>query len=255
MTPEMCYLICASQRSGTTMLCRGLEATGIAGRPGEYFLAEDPEVLPDWRFWEEGPYGVRFGARDRQHYLNLVFEHATTDNGIFGAKLMWNNLRWAVTKFEELPQFSGLTRAEVLTRAFPNLHIVHVLRHDRLRQAISWARAAQDGVWVVSDHEPGMPARTPEYSFELIDGMARQIAQGEDDWRRLFAELDVEPLVLYYEDMQSEEGYREAVRQILEHLQISIPADFEIPPRRTHRQADPVTEGWVERFQEDKRGR
>ena len=52
--PKMSYLVCASQRSGTELLCRGLAATGVAGRPREYFLAEDPAKLPDWRFWEEG---------------------------------------------------------------------------------------------------------------------------------------------------------------------------------------------------------
>lgn len=44
--------ICASHRSGTTMLCRALTAIS-AGRPQGYFLAEDPAKLPDRRFWEE----------------------------------------------------------------------------------------------------------------------------------------------------------------------------------------------------------
>jgi LPS sulfotransferase NodH len=54
----MSYLVCASQRSGTELLCRGLAATGVAGCPQEYFLAEDPAKLPDWHFWEEGPYAA-----------------------------------------------------------------------------------------------------------------------------------------------------------------------------------------------------
>jgi len=40
------YLVCASPRSGTELLCRGLAATGVAGCPREYFLAEDPQ--PSW---------------------------------------------------------------------------------------------------------------------------------------------------------------------------------------------------------------
>jgi LPS sulfotransferase NodH len=54
----MSYPVCASPRSGTELLCRGLAATGVAGCPREYFLAEDPAKLPDWRFWEEGPYAA-----------------------------------------------------------------------------------------------------------------------------------------------------------------------------------------------------
>jgi LPS sulfotransferase NodH len=82
-----------------------------------------------------------------------VLEVGTTRNGLFGAKLQWNNLRWAIEKFRELPQFTGCTRAEVLHRALPNLHVIHVLRRDWIRQAVSWSRMAQDGVWVVTDED------------------------------------------------------------------------------------------------------
>ena len=33
------YLVCATPRSGSTLLCQGLKATGVAGRPEEYFEA------------------------------------------------------------------------------------------------------------------------------------------------------------------------------------------------------------------------
>jgi LPS sulfotransferase NodH len=44
--PLSSYLVCASQRSGTTMLCRALADTGIAGAPDEYFLAIAEEAAP-----------------------------------------------------------------------------------------------------------------------------------------------------------------------------------------------------------------
>src|SRR3954469_3299609 len=33
------YLVCATPRSGSTLLCRALAQTGVAGRPEEYFEA------------------------------------------------------------------------------------------------------------------------------------------------------------------------------------------------------------------------
>src|SRR5919197_6386428 len=39
VTPELCYLVCATPRSGSTLLCQLLERTGVAGRPDEYFEA------------------------------------------------------------------------------------------------------------------------------------------------------------------------------------------------------------------------
>ena len=73
----MSYLVCANPRSGTELLCRCLAATGVAGRPQEYFLAEDPAKLPDWRFWEEGPYAAGHDVSDRESYLSLVYRLGT----------------------------------------------------------------------------------------------------------------------------------------------------------------------------------
>lgn len=152
--PAASYLVCASQRSGTTMLCRALADIGTAGRPEEYFLAVDEVAQPGWRCWEHGPYGIANGARSREEYLEIVYRLGSTPNGVFGAKLMWNNLQWAVSNFKVIPRFSGLDRAELFHAAFPGLRVVNVTRRDRVRQAVSWSRMAQDGVWVVSDEEP-----------------------------------------------------------------------------------------------------
>ena len=103
LLPKESYLVCASPRSGTELLCRCLAATGIAGCPKEYFLAEDPAKLPDWRFWEQGPFAVGENVTDRESYLTLVYRLGTTANGVLGAKIHWNNLRWALAKFLEMP--------------------------------------------------------------------------------------------------------------------------------------------------------
>jgi hypothetical protein len=71
--PKASYLVCASQRSGTELLCRGLAATGVAGCPREYFLAEDPARLPDWGFWEEGPFAAGHDVTGKESYLALVY--------------------------------------------------------------------------------------------------------------------------------------------------------------------------------------
>ena len=39
MKPERSYLVCATPRSGSTLVCQALEETGVAGRPEEYFEA------------------------------------------------------------------------------------------------------------------------------------------------------------------------------------------------------------------------
>ena len=188
----MSYLVCANQRSGTELLCRGLAATGVAGHPQEYFLAEDPVKMPDWRFWEEGPYAAGHDVRDRESYLTLVYRLGSTPNGVFGAKIHWNCLRWALAKFSEMPRFAGLDQAAILRTAFPDLRVVDVMRRDRVRQAVSWARMAQDGMWVdpVGQPEPAWPPPTgpPRYDYELIAALEALIAESESEtgWRQLY---------------------------------------------------------------------
>jgi len=48
-------LICATQRSGSTLLCELLKQTGVAGRPEEYFEAQfETGVPPHPRRFLEG---------------------------------------------------------------------------------------------------------------------------------------------------------------------------------------------------------
>jgi LPS sulfotransferase NodH len=253
MPPSTSYLVCASQRSGTTMLCRALADTGIAGQPDEYFLAVDDRARPEWRGWEHGPFGRAHHARDRGHYLEIVSDLGSTPNGVFGAKLMWNNLPWATAKFQEMRTFSGLDRAAVLHAAFPNLHVVHVTRRDRVRQAVSWARMAQDGVWVVSDDEPARPSATPRYDAGLIGDLEALIAESESGWREVFDELGLTPYDVVYEELVADGGLERAVLGILDHLGLDAGGLTGLPRPRTHRQSDDLNEVWVARYIAERR--
>src|SRR5438046_662736 len=44
--PQCSYLVCATPRSGSTLLCEALANTGIAGNPKEYFEALISTGLP-----------------------------------------------------------------------------------------------------------------------------------------------------------------------------------------------------------------
>ena len=46
MPPLRSYLVCATPRSGSTLLCHLLSQTGLAGRPEEYFEALRHSGIP-----------------------------------------------------------------------------------------------------------------------------------------------------------------------------------------------------------------
>jgi len=256
--PRASYLVCASPRSGTELLCRGLAATGVAGCPREYFLAEDPARLPDWGFWEEGPFAAGHDVRGREGYLALVYRLGSTANGVFGAKIHWNTLRWALAKFSEIPRFAGLDRAAVLRTAFPGLRAVYVTRRDRVRQAVSWARMAQDGMWVdpVGQPAPAWPPANgpPRYDYELIAALEALIAEGETGWRQLYGELGLTPHQVIYEELSSPAGYEPAIRGVLAHLGLAA-YQGPIPAPQTRRQSSDLNEAWVAAYLADRTSR
>lgn len=254
-SPAASYLICATQRSGSNLLCHALSDTGVAGHPEEYFLTGPPEAFPPgWKFWEEGPLAVKHGVRTRAEYLDLVCRVGSTPNGVFGAKLMFNNVEHVLDKFREMPAFTGLDAADIFHAVFPGLRVVHLTRNDRVRQAVSWARAAQDGVWVVTDAKPARaPAMKPLYSYDFIADLLGLIEAGERGWLLVYEALGIEPLHVTYEQLTDSATYVETVRSVLEHLRVWR-RDVDIYPPRTRRQADALNEEWAQRFLEERGG-
>ena len=231
------------------MLCRALADTGVAGRPEEYFLDGDPAAFPpDWTFWEDGIYSKP--GMSRTEYIDHVYTLGTTSNGVFAAKLAWNNVSWMLKRLSAVPRFAGLGRSESFHALLPDLHVVQLIRSDRVAQAVSWARAAQDGVWVVSDIEPARPVAEPVYDFELISNLERLIIQGERGWLRLCTELAVTPLRVVYEDLANADSYEEVIRDILRHLDLD-PDSVTVQAPRTEKQADDLNNEWCERYRAD----
>ncbi|MBV9278904.1 MAG: hypothetical protein JOZ41_02370 [Chloroflexi bacterium] len=77
-----------------------------------------------------------------------MLREGTTPNGIFGVKVMATYVVEDVLgRLRRLPDRASLPAPALLTSVFPNLHYVHMRRRDRVRQAVSWVRAHQTGIW------------------------------------------------------------------------------------------------------------
>jgi trehalose 2-sulfotransferase len=190
----------------------------------------------------------------RSAYVDHVYALGTTSNGVFGAKLMWNNVQFVLGKLSELPQFIGLNRAEVFHQLLPDLHVIRLTRRDRVGQAVSWSRAAQGGVWVVSDTEPPSPAAPASYNYEFIKNLERLIQEGEEGWTAFCDELGVSPLEVVYEDLVAADTYADTIAGCLHHLGVDSPK-VKIAAPRTHRQADETNQRWTDQFLEERSSR
>lgn len=242
MKPNISYVICAVQRSGSFLLCEALKHTGLAGFPEEYFLNGEG--------WEDHPWAREHGVISRRDYLNLVFEKGTSSNGVFGTKIMWNYFHTMLKSLRELPDYKDLDAPQLMASLFPNVHYIWIIRQDKVRQAVSWAKAGQTDVYGWHKGETPVPKREPFFDFEFIELLHNLIIEGEAGWQSFFEACGVQPFKVEYEELV--EAYESTALRILESLHISYPKNLVFGERRLQKQADALNETWVQQYIEMK---
>jgi LPS sulfotransferase NodH len=217
--PRVSFMVCALPRSGSSLLCELLAATGVAGVPTEFF---EPNQWPE--------FARRWGADTLDAYLREMLARKTTPNGVFGVKALY-------------PQLVDALGDTSPARVFPNLRYVYVTRHDHLRQALSFARAIQTDQWA-SDQPAAESA--PVFDADQIDELLAWIRREEGQWEALFERERVLPLRIVYEDFVT--SIDRTLRDVLRFLDVEPPAGFRAPVPKLGRQADELTEEWVRRY-------
>jgi trehalose 2-sulfotransferase len=246
LRPSLSYLICCAERTGSTLLGDALIGTGIAGRPRSYFnrvAHYNPKIQR-----------ILGNARDDETYLDKVIVAATTSNGVSGAKVHWEHFLNLVSKTGRgFPVHGSTVPASVPERLrvhFPDLRYIWLVRRNAVARAISHYRVKKNNQWQldsrwVTDDTGG--EGEPGFDFDEIDAFVR-IGEVEDGhWRKFFAEHEISPLELTYEELvQDLEG---TVRRVLGFLGISAEA-IEVPPPTLRRQADHLSREWEVRYRQ-----
>ena len=270
--PHISYLVCATPRSGSTLLCEDLTNTGLAGHPKEYFEAlketglprsprdyfkktSNPELLNLIGNYTRGDNvsPVLTGYADYADYLTHVLEEGTTPNGVFGAKLMWGYLEDFLLYLRELPAYKDSPVPQLFASIFPNLHYIHISRRDKVRQAISLWRAIQSWSWRQgqgSDSPHSRPIRELVFNYAAIDHLVQRTLAHEEAWKRYFTENAIQPYSVVYEDLV--EASEKTTLHILQYLNIPLPASFSFGERQMKQQADTLSEEWYERYHQIK---
>ena len=279
-TPSLSYLICATPRSGSTLLCDALDGTGIAGHPEEHFevlletgrprqprdyfqRSNDPEVwalLDDAEFRDVlGEYGGRYAEHpasgdpswrppDFEGLVEEALRGGTTENGVLGTKIMWAYFRDFVRLARRTPGLEDVRPCEVPAAVLPNLRrYVWIHRRDTTRQAVSLWKALQTQKWRRdSDEEIG--GQGLRFSFAAVNHLKLRIDEHNAAWQSFFEGCGVEPLEVVYEELV--ENYEGTVTRALAGIDIPVPEDFAIVEPRMKRQADELSEEWVRLYNE-----
>ena len=257
--PAISYLVCATPRSGSTLLCEMLRATGLAGNPLEHFEVlrhsglprqpreyfgglPDPDVLGLLRPLEVG----RPKAEPAAAWRERILRQGATPNGAWGGKLMWGHVDDLLSRAREL-NGAELDLAPALRMLLGDVRLVYVTRADKVAQAVSLWRAVQTQRWR-ADADAPHHLYDGVYRFAAIDHLVTQLEAQDAAWCDWLAHgATSRPLTLAYDELVAEP--RAAVGRVLRFA--GLPAvDPGEPPLRAQR--DARSEAWAKRYETEK---
>ncbi|MEM1382759.1 MAG: Stf0 family sulfotransferase [Pseudomonadota bacterium] len=239
--PRRIVILCATPRSGSTLLCKLLESSGVAGVPHSYFRRQD---LAEWAAHWCLPNASR-QAIDRA-YLGAAITAGSTPNGVFGLRLMAPTLPELLRDLRHLFGQGG-TDLDLLDRAFGRPEFLFLRRLDPVAQAVSRLRAEQTGLW----HEPSLEWRRPQgsaeprYDFHRIRAYLREIEAGNAAWETWFTANLIAPHRMRYEDLGVAPD--SVAGAALEYLGLT-PLPGRALQAPTQRMADALNAEWIARF-------
>ncbi|MEE3064266.1 MAG: Stf0 family sulfotransferase [Actinomycetota bacterium] len=241
------YVIASTPRSGSSLLAAGLVATGVAGRPEEYFTPDHIGAykkdlkLPMNCSWEE--------------YLAKVTEFAATPNGVRGVKIHWRHV-------VSLAQTLGLggDPGVVLEKLFPTAVFVNIVRADQRAQALSLFRAETTGEWFRSRGSSRsvrpwglyMARPTPGEvavdltrvapTYEQIVEIERSLNAEQAAWIDYFTTRRRTVLTVQYEELDA--NYAGAIARVLQFLGADPARAAGLPQPPLERQSDHINDSW-----------
>ncbi|MGK9287127.1 Stf0 family sulfotransferase [Sinorhizobium meliloti] len=240
------YVICTSPRSGSTLLCKLLAATGVSGNPGSYF--HRPSVSEWLAYFGLAPEA----SAPESDTLAMIFQEAIAkgrlDTGMFGLRLQRHSFDFFVQKRAVLHSepAGDLKRFEA---AFGRTLFIHLTRLDKVQQAVSHVKAEQTGLWHMApdgtELERLAPPRVPVYNAEDIRACYDRLTTFDRDWNNWFDMQGIEPLRITYGALSSDPI--ETLREILGQLGLNRGAASGVVPG-VAKLADETSQDWAARF-------
>lgn len=249
--PYQSYILCTSPRSGSTLLCRLLAATGKSGIPDSHF--HSPSIA-DWlRYYDIAP----DDTKTERDLLVEIFQRArnrgTGNTGLFGLRLQRQSFDFFMQKLQVLVP-SCSSDHERIQAIFGSTLFVHLTRQNKLEQAISYVKAEQTGLWHKSpdglELERLSAPQNPVYDGEAIQRQMTALVAMDKSWISWFAMQGVAPLQIKYEDLSQDP--LAVTGMLLEQLGVNkrLATGLELPVAKL---ADDTNKQWALRYLDDKR--
>ncbi|MFZ1388745.1 MAG: Stf0 family sulfotransferase [Thiolinea sp.] len=253
-------IICATARSGSTLLCKELEATGVLGKPKEYYIqAKDIDAEKAPAFWAG------------------VMQRGSSDNGVFAIKVMQQ--QWPVVEklhshlktpesfleahLKKLKTAVAFKPSKIQMDSFYSFYKeatwVFLRREDKLYQAISREMARQTKVCHII--RPGASStnigkalgweKSTNYNADAIYKPQsllthiQEICQEEEAWLAFFKQYKLKPLIVSYETVVTSKQY---LTDLAKKVGVEINELAQVPVMQVRNE---LNDEWAERFKQE----
>ena len=227
------YIVAATPRTGSSLLCECLLETGVAGRPAELFA---PAFRGLWRKHLAVSPEATF-----DDYLREARRYGTTSNGVYALKIQWMHVGTLASEIG----FQGPSDG-VLESLFPGASFVNIVRRDRRAQAISWYRAIETSEWWRFSGDLRIKKR-PVLDVNSVLRLEEDIERQQLSWERYFRDRSITPLTVEYELLAGD--YRAQTERVLRFLGLDFTTARSLPVPLLVRQSDDLNARWRERIE------
>ena len=240
------YILCSNPRSGTTLLCDMLRQTGVAGKPDSFFRQKSLlEWCASWRV--AGPINPK-DLEFTRRYFNAMRKEGRGGTNVFGLRLMGPDLEDAQMWLRRLYPGQHSDHAR-FTAAFGPLRYIHLSRHDKLAEAVSYTRAEQTGLWHSkpdgSDLERIAPTASEGYDAAALTARMNALIEFDAAWSCWFEAEGIRPLRISYEALADDP--QAVLGEVLNHIGQNPNLSAQIQPG-VRKLADETSAAWIARY-------
>lgn len=172
------YIICFTERCGSTMLCSLIKKTNCLGIPDEYI---NPRGVAQM-------YLQKYPAKDIFQYFDLLRRNQVT-NDVFGMKTSFYDINF-------------LLERGIVGELLSPVKFIYMTRHNVIQQAISSYRARNSNMWhIYKNQSISFEQPVIEYNeLEILSHVESRLKE-RLQWENFFTLYSINPLRITYEDV------------------------------------------------------
>jgi LPS sulfotransferase NodH len=223
------YILCITERSGSTMFCSLLQQTNSLGMPDEYL---NPRGVMQY-------YLEQYPVDNIVNYFDLLRRHQASGNRVFGIKTNYID-------------FEILVKEKLIGNLLEPVKFIYLTRQDILLQAISSYIARQSGKWhSFVDEEDNISSQDICYNEEEIIQITNNLLLERAQWELFFNLHSIKPLRITYEDILADtEG---SIRDVAKFIGVRIKTKVNLNMSKTQKLGDLRNQEWADRIRDDRR--